>query len=159
MLFFILLLVLTLLLIVSRSSKRKHCPPPTNGAIAQYCPDTDTYAINDDKLRQDLECNFCYFRHPRTPTGEQKREVFRRMDPDGRNLAEYVDRKKPGDLKRYRKFVVEHEKAHQRLHRHRHVPPDLMHEDNIQMEVEANREAYKVLRIPLTEKDAPLAQW
>ena len=70
-------------------------------------------------------------------------------DPGGEKLAQYVRPGEPGDLQRYRNFVVEHERAHQRLHRYRNVPHDYMHEDNIQMEIEANLEAYKKLNIIL----------
>lgn len=138
------LTLLTLLLL-----DRDACPPPSNGAIAQYCPDTDTFAINEARLREDLDCRFCYFRKPTTATGEQKQAVFAQHDPQGRLLEEFVRPGTPGDLRRYRTFVEAHERAHQRLHRYRPLRSDVMHPDTLQMELEANEAAYQQLGISL----------
>lgn len=139
-------LTLSLLALLALWWSTRYCPPPRNGAIAQYCKSTDTFAINEDRLKADLKCRFCYFRNPKNITGRQKQKVFARHDPGGKLLEAYVKPGTPGALKRYRKFVIEHERAHQRLHRHRHTG-GILDEDTIQMEAEANLEAYKRLNI------------
>jgi hypothetical protein len=123
------------------------CPPPTNGAIAQYCKATDTFAVNEQRLSDDLKCRFCYFRNPSTRSGEQKRRVFAKHDPRGERLEAYVRPGTPGALDRYRKFVIAHERAHQRLHRHIPIPRDLLHPKVIAIEVQANVAAYDQLGI------------
>ncbi len=142
----VLALVVALAVGVFAARGRGACRVP-EGAIAAYCRKTDTFAIDERRLRADLECGFCYFRRPSTPSGRQKEVVFARMgDPGGVRLERWVNAH-ADKLEAYRRFVEAHERAHQRLHRDVRLAGGLLSEGVLRVEVEANEAAYAELGI------------
>ena len=138
----IVILIVLLLIFASILSYTSH-----TGPLAYYTPFTDTIHMNHSRIEKDVECDLCYFRKPTTPTGKQKREVFNRMDPDGRDLRAWMD-KQPDRVQAYKDFIMAHEKAHRKLHRYSpHY--SLMDERTIKQEVEANLDAYAQLGVRL----------
>jgi len=121
------------------------CGKPSNGALAYYCPADDTIHLNHKAILRDYACGLCYFRRPTTNSGQQKAEVFARMDPDAARLRRWLERQ-PDPGQAYVRFILEHERAHRALHRSSWHHP-LMHPDTIRKEMEANFWAYNSLGI------------